>query len=326
MGEGPPDDADSLAAFAEEPSAEVRSQLGAGIPAVLAAGALAVAGSVAELLERGVPGFTTAHALAWAALLPLLWVLRAYLVLARETDSPGLRKSSLCLYGTVVFANVLDLAVVDALPLAVRVVIWVVFAIGLLALLAAPFMSGSEPDATPAATPAPAAPEPGASATGRAGVVGGLVVALLVLLKLAGQGLIAKVLVVRWIARAVGGVNAETGEVLAAMTVLLLGVAFFLWFGVSKIRLRDQLGAFVVLVGWLEILLVITFVGWLTWLVAGVTAAAAQPGLAGQAPGPLPEWAVEATVLLGIGGTIAWVFLTAYLFAAARDRLAPLEG
>jgi hypothetical protein len=307
---------DSATAFADEGSAEVRTQLGTGIPAVLMAGALAVAGSIAELLECGAQGFTAAHALGWAALVPLLWVQRAYLVLARETESSGLRKSSLCLYGTVVLANVLDLAVLDALPVAVRVVIWIVFAIGLLALLAAPFASGTEAQATAVATPPPAALETGASPTGRAGIIGGLAVALVVLLKLAGKGLIAKVLVVRWIARAVGGVNAETGEVIAATTVLLLGVAFFLWFAVSKIRLRDQLGAFVALVGWLEIVMVTLSAAWLIWLIA-----AAGPAQAG-----LPDWAAEATVLLGIAGTITWTFLTAYLFAAARDRLAPLEG
>jgi hypothetical protein len=236
------------------PDPDLAGQLLAGALGALAAGGLAVAATLAESSPNPAPGFTLAHGLAWAALVPLCWVLRAYLALARATESTGLRKSSLCLFGTVVLLNVAELATLDGLGLGWHIAAWAILGIGFLALVTAPFVPAGSAETPPGAEDTPEAKESvgaeeSGSAASKTGLVGGLAVALVVVFKLTAKSFFVKLLLVRNLGRLLSKLDAEMAGAVALAVLVLLGAAFVIWFAASKIRLRDRLGGMAALVG-----------------------------------------------------------------------------
>src|SRR5262249_55360718 len=264
------------------------------------------------------------HVLGWAALVPLFVVLRTYRALAREVESFSLARSSQCVFGMMVVANVCGLALLDVLPGGWQIAAWVVVWVGLLALLAAPFVSEEETK-VPAETPATEETEETTSGASKAGMIGGTAAGLLILLKLVFKGGLAKFVLFRWAARLLRKVNLGL-EAVALLVLLPLAVAFLIWFGVAKIRLRDQLGGRAVLLGWMEIVLTILLAGLLTWFVIALVSAVEQPGITEKELEALVEEAGRTLLRIGVAVDLLWTALTVFLFVGVRNRFVSEES
>ncbi len=117
------------------PSPGLRRQLLLGALGVLAAAGLATATTLTVSGPDQGPVFPLACGLAWAILPALFLVLRAYLALARDTRSPGLKWSARGLFGVIVLGLTLQLAVVGGIPGGQHVVVWGVEVLGAHAVL-----------------------------------------------------------------------------------------------------------------------------------------------------------------------------------------------
>jgi hypothetical protein len=306
------------------PSPELRGQLLLGVWATLAAGALSLAGSLVDPALNLFQGFSLAGALGWACLVPLLLVLSAYQGLAKEAHSPGLGKSSLCLFGTIALFDVFELATLNGLPLGWQITCWVIFGLGLFFLLVIPFVSeddeptpaGEEPKAKPAkSTDQKESPSTKAS---QVGIAGGLGVGLLVVLKLFAKGLFVKILV---FGRLFNNLKLQEIEAIAGGALMILGVIFFIWFAIAKIRLRGPLGGIAVLVGWVELLLLLLLTVLFAWVLATVFAAANRPGITEKDLDALFHQKSRELLPLELVSGVVWTALTMFLFLAIRSRI-----
>ncbi len=295
------------------PSPALQGQLFSGMTAVLAAGALSILAAFVQIREGLQPGFTLAQGFAWASLVPLVAVLRTYQSLAGELDSTGLRKSAQGLFGTVVLFQILDLATLKGFPLWGHVLIWILFGVGLVATATLSFATETDLAAPP---PKKAEAKDSAAEMNRARWGGGLVLGLLVLLKLAGKGLLLKVVAVRAL------VNLGAGHwiLLAAGLLTLLMAAFTVWFAAAKFQLRAKLGGLAVLLGVVEILLLVGYVGFYAWSYFEYETARQQPGVNLQA--------LDDDLLRSVNGAsmavdFIWSTLTALLFWSLRARFDP---
>ncbi len=294
------------------PSARLQEHLLAGVLASLFWGILSIAGLLAELTQPKVAGWTLADNFYWAALLPLGLVLRTYLALGREVESFALTKSACCLFGVIFLVQIFDLATKEALLLGWRVAAWTIFGIGAMALFGGLFVTGPQPD-KPAGQPAAES-----TAKRSAGVLGSLGVALAVIVKLAGKGLIAKFWLFHLVARLVRNLHDDLTP-LVAIVLLVMAVAFLIWFAVCKIRLRDKLGGAAVRAGWAEILGFACCLGVAAWIMIETSIALAQPGLNEQAQNQVLEDKGRQFALLGIGAVCLWTGVTALFFQTLRQ-------
>jgi hypothetical protein len=309
----------AVAAEASPSPVVLRRRLWAGAAGVLAAGGLAAAGCVADWSQPAAPGLTAGRVLGWASLLPLALALRAYLAVADFAGSPSLRRAAQCLFGAVVLLTVLDVAGINGLPSAVRIALWIGCGIGLVALTTAPFVSASEEEE------APAEKKPAPSRHGLARLLGGLAVAVLVVLKLAAKSILLKWLVIRWGVRWLGHHGMDV-EAVAVLVALALTAALLVWFGVGKIRSADRLGRMASLVGWFEVLLVIGGLALAGWFAVSLYTAARQPGMTDAGLEAVTAGLLQTALLIGAAACLVWCTLTAVLFTAVRDRLAGEDG
>lgn len=310
------------------PSPELRRVLRRGTAAVVLTGLLSGASSLAALAQGRQAGFTLAHGLAWAALLPGLWVVAAYVRLGEEAGRPALGKSALCLFGAGVLLELYELATLRLFPAGGQVVLWVLFTLGLVALPIVPFLSADaekQPAEPPEAAPQEAegeAPGSGKAAAGAAGALGALGVALLAALKLFGKAAgklfffrgLVNVFRLKWAWATVAG----------GAAVVVAGT-FLLWFGTLKIRLRRQLGGVAAFVGWAEILGLALGLALLAGLAVQLGHAGDRPGLNANELAALEQRFRHDVAMLELGANMLWVSLTVCLFAALRQRRDPEE-
>jgi len=298
------------------PNRILQGQLSSGMTAVLAAGALSILASLVQIRDGLKPGFTLAHGFEWASLVPLLVVLRTYQALARHADSTSLRHSAQGLFGTVVLFQILELATLNVFPLWGQIIIWILFGIGLLALFPVSFTSATETPALPSKNSA--TPDESADVN-RARWGGGLVLGLLILLKLAGKGLLLKIFAIRMIGRLLRNLGGHW-ETLAGVLLMLLAAGFVIWFAVAKIRLRGKLGSLAALLGIAELVLFLGFGGFFFWSIAECEAAARLPG---ANPKALEEELVRNLNATSMVVDLIWSTLTALLFWSVRNRHDP---
>ncbi len=298
------------------PSSPLQRQLLSGIMAVLAAGALSILASAVQFTDGLKPGFTLAHGFTWASLVPLLVVLRTYQALARAADSFALRQSALGLFGIFVLFQILDLTTLNVFPVWGQIVIWIAFGLSLLALLTtlfAPESGTSKPGPKKSDQP------DGSPDVNQVRWGGGLVLGLLILLKLAGKGLLLKLFAIRMIGRLLRNLGGHW-EILAGGLLTLLAAGFIIWFAVAKIRLRGKLGGLAVLLGVAELVLFLGYGAFFFWSIAAYQAAAGQPGA--------NQKALEDALVRSLDGTsiavdLIWSILTALLFQSVRGRYDP---
>jgi hypothetical protein len=320
------------------PSPKLRGIFRAGTIAVVLTGVLSGASSLAALAQGRQPGFTLAHGLAWAALLPALWVVGAYVSLGEEAGRPALGKSALALFGAGVVLQLYELARLKLFPAGGQVALWVLFAIGLIALPILPFLSDDEQEKpaaelppwaeeapAEAAGPAPQATEtePPASskaAAGAAGALGALGLALVGMLKVFGKGF-GKLFFFR------GLINVFRLKwdwvTIAGGAALVAAGTFLVWFAILKIRLRRQLGGVAAFVGWAELLGFALALALLAELMVQLGAAGGQPGLNANELAALEQKFRHDAAMLELGANMLWASLTVCLFASLRQRRDP---
>src|SRR5260370_7104336 len=80
------------------PSSSLRGQFLLGVAAVLASGCLSAVAAVVEQRQGPVQGFTTAHALGLASVVPLAFVWWVYPGAAHEVDRYTLSKNPRCVF------------------------------------------------------------------------------------------------------------------------------------------------------------------------------------------------------------------------------------
>jgi hypothetical protein len=281
------------------PSSSLRGQLLLGVAAVLASGSLSAVAAVVEKGQGPVQGFTTAHALGLASVVPLAFVWWVYRGVAHEVDRYSLSKSSGCVFGSLALLQLLDLTEENVLPDGFDVAVWVLVGFGLIALLGFAFSSQ------------PGAAKDSGKQTASKARWGGLGVLALIVIKV---GLKFVVMI---------GAKGAGYQFLVYVLLILCAIAFSIWFAVCKIRLRDRLGGFAMVVGVAELLGLIG---------AGVFAACCLteyfevsqlPGFDDQA---LKEWGAPwwaALTWTTVGASLAWSALHAILFLTWWTRHDP---
>jgi hypothetical protein len=300
------------------PSDSLYKPLLGGSLAVLMAGGLAVAGGMAELIQGNQPGlFTTAHALGIAALAPLVLVLRTYLYLGQACQSGAVPKSALGLFVALVLLQLHDLVSLPVLDVGIRIAIWAIIALGAMALLGLPFISTFNPPGVvdkqkPRSTKKEDEneEEEAIPAGAKTGILGGLGVAVFVVLKLFGKGLLAKFIILRGIGKLIRNVNLN-GEGLVEIGLLLATGAYLIWFALAKIGLRRRLGGVAILAGAVELIIVAVTAG----MVIGFLTAL-QHGVPDK---NLEEW-IESLIVTGMVADVCWASVTAWLFLRVRWR------
>lgn len=274
------------------PGTRLRGQLLMGAWALLLYAGLEVGGSALELAQGGALASSTRVAFALSALVPLITVLRAYLGVGQEADSDGLKKSSLGYFGCLGLLALFGIA--DAVPPPWTVVLAIVIAAGLVGLFLVPFLSAHRP-------------------AEKGGALAGLAVAFFVLVKI-GLRFVPKLG-----RKANWNIDFETVIWVEGLILTLCFLGFGIWFAVCKIRLSRTLGGVAPVVGWLEILMHVAFVGAIAWFFVDVIAAAGKPGIQDEDVEKLvAEWETMLT-FLAMAITVIWSALTAWLFVSVRN-------
>lgn len=269
---------------------------------MLVSGSLSAAGAMWNLSNPGAAGFTPAHVCGLASLLPLVTVLRTYLVLARETDSAALRKSGLGLFGTLILLELLNLHELTGMPAWWPLLVWAAEGVGLIGLLIYTFNSGKSKDTK----------ADGISAS-KAGW-GGVAFLLFLALKVGLKGLVI-----------VGARNLNQSSLVALVWIALQAsaVIFTLWFAITKMRLAGRLGALAALLGVIEIAILATVIGVNVGYFAALSRAEANRVDADKARDKVEtEWK-EIGHEADLGINVVWSLATALWFFALRGRYEP---
>jgi hypothetical protein len=327
-------------AHSSENGANLHRWLGYGGGAALIAGLLMMGSSALTLAGAGQGGLSVSEFLSLAALVNLGVVLVSYWQVAVHTQTIGLRKSAIGLFGMLIVMEGAGLNFTEAESHWWNILIWVVLGVVTFLLLIAVWNleeletedeadSSAEAADKPAegkiaAVGADAGANPGAPeqdekpAPEKTGKVAGGVLAALAFVALIALKATAKV----------GGkalmkvMSVELFEILLGGTGMILTGMFLGWFALVKFRLRKELGG---IAAWLALVEVIAIV--LVGL--GFAGMAWDPFRAFQ-QAPLNEDAfkgIEATWMarFDVGSIVLssdWAILTASLFWSYRKRLA----
>jgi hypothetical protein len=272
------------------PTPSLRGQFLFGVAAVMTSGTLSAVAAVVELGQGQVQGFTTAHALGLASVVPLAFVWWVYRGVAREVDRYSLSKSSGSVFGALALLQLLDLTEENVLPDGFDVAVWIMVGIGLIALLG--FAFSSQPGA---------AKDPAKQTASRARW-GGLGVLALILIKVGLKFVI------------IAGARGTGYQLLVGALLIVCAIGFSIWFAVCKIRLRDRLGGFAMVVGVAELLALVGAAVFAACYLKAYFEVSQIPGFDDQA---LKEWGAPwwaAFAWTTVGASLAWSALHAILF------------
>jgi phage-related holin len=299
--------AEWVEATAFQPSARLRTRLLWGCFATLAGGALGVGSVVGkDPMVR--------LALDLACVPALIVIIAAYLLLAQEVGSLGLRRTALGAIGLLALLSLSSLMDPNEVGAEVAVGALVALIVGTIAVLGAvahrPTWAGQ-----------PAKPDEASSTQQKAGWGSGL--GFLIIVKLFVLGKLG-----RFLFR--GGWDLEEVALVSVGILLLLLVVFMFLAGVVKIRLMGRLGVTSALLGLVEIIAPIAVAGLAVAYLLDVAA------LVGNA-GPLQEGEEEALIeqvdqawqptltAAAIGVHAAWSIMTVLFFWIIRGGADPEE-
>lgn len=228
------------------PSVPLRQQLLWGAFGVAIAGGLASAGHLITIVQGPKPGLTTEDWLSYASSIPQIWVLLAFLGIARETKSDGIRRCAIGFFGAGWLLQISSLAE-DVLPLAAAG--WMSLAV----MVAYVILMGY------------------CFARALAVVGPGAFLGAFILFKLAVR-----------LPKMLPGLKAIDRF---TMFMIVLGAIAFLafiiltiWFGAALIAQRRKLGGSATALGWFKIAAALTLVGGVIWLIAEMVRMADAPG------------------------------------------------
>jgi hypothetical protein len=281
------------------PTPSLRRRFLLGVAAVLATGSLSAVAAVLEQRQGPAQGFTTAHALGLASVVPLAFVWWVYRGVAHELDRYSLSKSSGCVFGALALWQLLDLTDENVLPDGFDVAVWIVVGLGLIALLGFAFSS-----------PAGAAKESGKQTASRARW-GGLGVLALIVIKVGLKFVV------------IFGAKGTGYQLLIAVLLMVCAIGFAIWFAVCKIGLRDRLGGFAMVVGVAELLGLIGAGVFAACFLTAFFEVKQLPGFDDQA---LKEWGAPwwaALTWTTVGTSLGWAALHAILFLTWWTRHDP---
>jgi hypothetical protein len=281
------------------PTPSLRGQFLFGVVAVMTSGTLSAVAAVVELGQGQVQGFTTAHALGLASVVPLAFVWWVYRGVAREVDRYSLSKSSGSVFGAIALLQLLDLTEENVLPDGFDVAVWIMVGIGLIALLGFAFSAQ-----------AGAAKDPAKQTASRARW-GGLGVLALIFIKVGLKFVV------------IFGAKGPGYHVLISLLLIVCAIGFSIWFAVCKIRLRYRLGGFAMVVGAAELLGLIGAVVFATCFLVKYSEIKQLPGFDEQA---LKEWGAPwwaAFAWTTVGASLGWSALHAILFMTWWTRHDP---
>jgi hypothetical protein len=280
------------------PNSALRGRLLLGALAALAFGGLAAAESLAKRGQDQGQVITTARIFGAASLVPLAGILWAYVGLARETDSFGLRKSSYCALGVILLGKLHNFTRINLLKGGWDTMILGAVTAGLIGLLIVAFYSPSKADS---------AGKDARPKTSKAGW-GGLGIALVLFIEFAFRILVRI------------GINGVGWEWLVWLLLIVCTVGFWLWFAVCKIRLSDKLGSFAAFVGVAEILGIIVVGAFFAYMLIAMAEATQQPGVGEKAHEELAQYWTNLSAWVVAGATLAWASVTALLFLTLWNR------
>jgi len=294
-----------------QPSARLRHWLLAGCFASFSTAVLAAASYAA--LNPKAKGFTVATALDLVAMAPFAVVLGSYLILARELQSIGLRRSSLGIYGCLILGSLLTLAdtnfVEHGFAVGISIAVLVLAMLLLLAISYRPAWASAASTGTA---------EGGAAKAGWGGGLGTIGLLLFFAIK--------------WLARGFRKVNLGLEEFVALifLGLMLLSAVFLLVAGIVKIRLWNRLGTTSLLLGLVEallpfvvILLIVVF--FLSFLNATENVGPNDEDIDAAFGEHEAAWRPTITgMMVGIHGV--WTIMTVLFFWSVRGSADPETG
>ncbi len=311
------------------PSPELRRRLWMASWLTLATGVLFSASSVASMTEGNAKGITVADGFAWAALLPALYLAFTYCAIAKEVDSPSLAKSVQCVFLVTVLLRIYQLATASAFNLFGQILVWSVFVLGLLGLVLLPFLSTHEKPTWGGGPPKPDPPtedkrstaEAAAAGATRAGALGAVVIGIFAVFKFFGKFLV-KIALFKGI---VNFVQNLAWHLVAVGLVILMAIAYLVWFAIAKIRLSKRLGGMAAVLGWFEIVRLIVVFGCGLLVNAEIADARLQPEMDPNARAEFEAGLLSDFAAIELGADVLWTALTICFFLSVRGRRDPQD-
>jgi hypothetical protein len=296
-----------------QPSNRCRKWLLIGIFALLADLLAGVVATVLEFRNWGEEGFTPDVVLSYAAIIPQIIIITSYLVLARECGARGLWKSVGGMAGSYLLMCLIGLVMLEVLPDIGNVAIMAIAALGLVGLIGFSvsgiprFSSLAETNSSPPESAQD--PEPSA----KLGCLGYLV-GFIVLVAVRG-------VMRRFIGPFFRGFAIDDWVLLEFLAIGLFGLSFAIWFAVTKIRLRAQLGSMACVLGITEIVILIIHAGLAVLIFAAIISeAAANPQLDDAGIDRLLDPWMKRGSLVSAACHVIWVVVTAAFFASLQQR------
>jgi hypothetical protein len=305
------------------PSPALSRTLWIGTLATVLTGGLYVARAAIVVFDGPKHEFSVSSALAWAAMLPAIWIVTTYTALGREVGSPAIGRSVQCLFVSTLMLRLYDLALFKMFIPPVQALLWIFVICGIGGVIIWTFISGSDGSAQPPETEKKKPNETDkASGATRMGAVGALIVGIFAAFKFFGKALV-KVAIFKGIINFFEGLKLSFAFWGMAFLGLLTSM-YAIWFAIVKIRARQRLGGLASLLGWTEILRVILLIAFNILFLSQWIECRQQPGL------PQPELDRQAAELIDrlareysaikLGLDLVWTALTICLFLSLRGR------
>lgn len=307
-------DVQTASTSAFTPAAHCRRWLLIGSVALLVDLIAGVAATVLEFRHWGDDGFTPDIVLAYAALLPQMFMVAAYLVLARDANVRGLWKSTAGMAGTYLLVCLLGLALMEVLSAAGNVAVMVAVAFGILGLLG--FSISGIPRFAAPSDPVSDLKMP-VEETGSSGIPGWIGGFVMFIAYLVMRGLFR-----RFIRPLLGeGFAADDWAMMEFFALVAFGVSFAIWFAITKIRQRQTLGRMACVTGWAELLILLFHAGLaITILVVIMNTVAVNPQIDEDGIDRLLDPWMKRGSLLTAASHAVWAVLTFAFFVSLRMR------
>ena len=297
-----------------EPTPRCRTWMLVGVVALIADLVAGVAATALEFRHWGEEGLTPDEIVSYAAILPQMLVIAAYLTLARDAGARALWKSAAGMLGSYLLFCLIDLVMLEALPAPADTALVIVVAIGIVSLFAftvSPiprFQVDTESKTSLGSREADSSSEPGWIATIT-------LVIVLVAVRLGFRKLIQP---------HIGDFGAGDWATFELFAVALFGLFYAIWFAVVKIRFRATLGRMGLATGVIELLALVIHLAMLCGVVAYfLTEVMANPEITEEEFDGLLEPMFKPASVISTACHVVWAATTVTLFLSIRWRSKP---
>lgn len=315
-----------------QPDSHLARWLGYGALAALAAGFLGAVSAALSLAGWETGTLSPLEIVNLAALVCLVVVLLAYWHMSRHLHRLTLRQSALGIVGILLLLELASLNLTEGPLRWWNIAIWIgLLVLTALLLLVVWNLHDLEQDANPEQPSAQAdESQPSSSDSSSQESSMGVRIFGWLLTALGFVGVIAlKVSIKMGIRKLVRSMDLNLFELLVLVSLLILLVAFVIWFALVKIRLRQVLGSMAVLVGALELFLLLAGAIALIAITWQMIPLFRQPDLTEEAmdaavEGILNLW-IHRLDLAALVLCLLWGMGTAKLFLSYRKQVLPVQ-